>query len=459
MSIQRSFLGLGGGGKVRQAAGAAQAVPTYEETHTPLPLFLNGTECAAKPLFKAILSNFAFLHFQFSIIIFLSAVLLSAGFLCSCKASSEPDDMFILPAERPYDEFGGKSADRTFTILTQDDWTAALASISAGTGNGEENYWIDIADNVSVAGSTPTFGTRSGIAVIIRSEDKTLSLESAGNLIKTAAGQTVSIRDNLTLAGFSGNNTSVVDVVINSDFVMSGNTKITGNTAGAAGGGVRVTGGTFTMTGSSSVAGNTATGTSAGDGGGVSISSGFFYMTGNATVSGNTAGDDGGGIMMTGGFFMMSGSAKITGNISHNDTNKNANGGGIYLGNGTFVMKDSAEISGNTSWSSNSSSGAGIEMAGSSVFRLGGGLISGCDTSHDAAAHDPSNPTARDSCNVNWNGTAELTGAGAALRKAGGGAEYGPVDEDGAFTGGATALALIVANIESTIHVINGVLQ
>ncbi|MDR2490318.1 MAG: hypothetical protein LBD20_02835, partial [Spirochaetaceae bacterium] len=365
-------------------------------------------------------------------------------------------DITLSVEPRTYDEFGGKSADRTFTILSQEDWTAALASISAGTGDDEVNYWIDIAGNVSAAGSTnATFGSRNDITVIIRGEDTKLSLASTGNLIKTAEGQTVSIRDNLTLEGYSNNNISVVHVP-DGDFMMSGSTKITGNSVGSAfGGGVRVTGGTFTMTGSSSVTGNATTGNSNGDGGGVSITAGFFYMSENATVSGNTAVDDGGGVYMTGGFFMMSGSAKITGNITHIDTSKNANGGGMLHNGGTFVMKDSAEISGNTAWGSNGSSGAGIEMLGG-VFRFGGGTITGCDGTHDLLAHDPSNPAARDSCNVNWTGTAERTGAGAALRKGEGGtAQIGPVDDSGEFTGGTAALA----TSETTIYVISGELQ
>jgi hypothetical protein len=156
--------------------------------------------------------------------------------------------------------------------------------------------------------------------------------------------------------------------------------------------------------------------------------------------------------MQLGGFFMMSDNSKLTGNTALNNTSSGGDGGGIMIV-GTFVMKDFAEISGNTAWGTSRGSGAGVCQGG--TFRFGGGIITGCDGTHDPSAHDPSNPAARDSCNVNWNGAAVITTYGAAYYKYSGTAQYGPVNDSGAFVSGGTALD----TSESTIHVVSGVLQ
>ena len=371
------------------------------------------------------------------------------------KQPSQPTEE-LPPGEKTYDEFGGQPADRTFTISGAEDWTEALTTIREGADDGEANYIIDITDSMNIPGSSaPTFGSRDDIAVIIQGDDITLTLEGTGNLIKTAAGQTVSVQDSVTLEGNSGNNTSVVSVPAGV-FEMSGTAQVISNKAtNNSGGGVNVSGGTFIMKGHSSVTGNSATGNAAGDGGGVYLNNGSFTMMEDAVISGNVSGDDGGGLHVTAGTFTMGGRAKITGNIAHNDTSNGADGGGIWMHNGTIVMKDEAEISGNTAWGNSRGTGGGIGMQGG-TFRFGGGTITGYDANHAAEAHDPSQPATRDTCNINWQNGAVNTSTGTALYKAGGTAQYGLIDDvTGAFTDGGTDLA----STSNTIRVVNGELQ
>ena len=403
--------------------------------------------------------------------VFVGSILtISTVLLFSCEADEEspggpaivqpkPVPPEQLPGEKTYDEFGGQSADRVFTISGAEDWTDALTAISEGADDGEANYFIDITENVSVPGSTaPTFGDRTDIAVIIWGDDTTLKLAGTGNLIKMAEGQTVSVRDSVTLEGNASNNTSLVSIPAGV-FEMSDTVKITGNKAGnTAGGGVRVTGsGALTMKGQSSVTGNFATGSSNGDGGGVSLNGGSITMTEDASISGNTAEDDGGGVYMLAGTFKMGGRAKITGNITKNNSNSLANGGGMFISAGLFVMKDEAEISGNTAWGERGRAGGGIQTyTNNAVFRFGGGTITGCDASHAATAHNPENPEDRDSCNINWTGTAVSAVNGPALANGTNAAQYGLLDEEtDEFTEGGTDLV----TTSNTIYVINGELQ
>ena len=135
------------------------------------------------------------------------------------------------------------------------------------------------------------------------------------------------------------------------------------NTAGTSkaasdGGGVYVTTsnnkkGTFTMTGGE-ISGNTAIR----NGGGVAVVNGTFKMSGDAKITGNSAQIDwqdyehkGGGVFVgAGSTFTMSENASISGNLVRSGyTNSNAQGAGVYVSEGgTFTMNGNASIKSNT---------------------------------------------------------------------------------------------------------------
>ncbi|MDE2523105.1 MAG: InlB B-repeat-containing protein [Methanocorpusculum sp.] len=174
--------------------------------------------------------------------------------------------------------------------------------------------------------------------------------------------------------------------------IISGDAKITGNTATTSGGGIHVTQGTLTMTGGSisentgapkggagiclsqnatfemsggSITGNkgtdtyacfggggvslddgakemimtggTISGNSAGQGGGVLVDTGCLTMS-DGTISGNSA-EIGGGVMVgTSGVLNLSGAAKIT------DSSATTNGAGVYV-EGKLGMSENANVS------------------------------------------------------------------------------------------------------------------
>jgi hypothetical protein len=118
---------------------------------------------------------------------------------------------------------------------------------------------------------------------------------------------------------------------------------------------------------------NTANGTG---GGGVKVSSGgSFNMSGDAKISGNTANMYGGGVEVSEGSFDMSGGAEISGNIA------NQSGGGVYVGgciSASFTMSGGT-ISGNIADDTTGyGTGGGVYVAGATtVFDKTGGIIYG----------------------------------------------------------------------------------
>jgi len=161
-------------------------------------------------------------------------------------------------------------------------------------------------------------------------------------------------------------------------FTMYGGT-IKGNNTTNGGGGVYVGGGTFNMTGGS-ISINTVTTGGGGKGGGVYVAGGTFKMSGNASVSynssncttGYTGGSNGGGVYVaSSGEFIMNG-----GSIKENTTlNEYSGGGGVYVNGGTFNM-NSGSIKENTS-SNNGSSGGGVYVTSSGRFTMTDGTVSG----------------------------------------------------------------------------------
>ena len=125
-------------------------------------------------------------------------------------------------------------------------------------------------------------------------------------------------------------------------FTMSGGS-ITGNSASSGGGGVNNDCGTFNMSGGS------ITGNSAEEGGGVSSDNlgSQFTMSGNAVISGNSATEGGGGVCIgrNGTVFTMNGGS-ITGNTAKIGGGVYNRYGGAFNMNGGSVTGNSATVKG-----------------------------------------------------------------------------------------------------------------
>jgi uncharacterized repeat protein (TIGR02543 family) len=293
----------------------------------------------------------------------------------------------------------------TYIITNTAEWNAAITAIRAAPN---ADYILDIADpgtGIGIAGATAnTFGTTTAgntLSVALTGTGR-LFLTSQGNMLRVAANQTLIIDSpNLTLEGLKNgqngavqdNNQTVVYVTGIGGELKLKNGTITGNTSSGNGGGVYVSGSTFTMsggeisgntasqgggvyvTGSGStftmnggeISGNTASGSSSYGGGVYVASSGSFTMSGGE-ISGNTA-NSGGGVSCSGSFTMNGG--EISGNTY-------GSGGGVivYSNSGTFTM-NSGKITGN-----NGNGGGGVNLSSGGTFTMNGGEISGNTASY-----------------------------------------------------------------------------
>jgi hypothetical protein len=223
-------------------------------------------------------------------------------------------------------------------------------------------YTITLNANETIAPQTLYYsGKNVSIALNGGSAERTVSLSSTGSLFTVESGVTLTLGNNVTLQGRSGNTASLVNVNNDSALVMNAGSKITGNTTTSSygGGGIYVfDSGAFTMEGGE-ISGNT----SSFYGGGV-YNNGTFEMSGGE-ITGNSSYSYYGGGVYNNGTFTMSG-GEISGNTS-------SYGGGVYVGGGTFTMSN-GEISGNTA----SSYGGGVSNGG--TFEMSGGEISGNTT-------------------------------------------------------------------------------
>jgi uncharacterized repeat protein (TIGR02543 family) len=250
-------------------------------------------------------------------------------------------------------------------------WTAAspLADLSLEAGlswietNAVEggSYTITLRQNESIGRGTLSYsGKKVNVILSGDASERVISLSTKRALFTVESGVTLTLGNNITLQGLSDNADSLVRVNRGGTLVMNTGSKINGNTAASSyGGGVYVTGGTFTMSGGA-ISGNTATSF----GGGVYVIDGTFMMSGGA-ISGNTSYSYGGGVSVYNGTFTMSGEA-ISGNTAY------SYGGGVYVTGGTFTMSGGA-ISDNTA----SYGGGGVYVNGGTFIKQSGGAIYG----------------------------------------------------------------------------------
>ncbi|MDR2053722.1 MAG: hypothetical protein LBP80_09930 [Treponema sp.] len=201
--------------------------------------------------------------------------------------------------------------------------------------------------------NSPVYNKTDAAIVLKGSQAVTLSLTGQGSLFTIRTGGNLTLAQNITLKGVANNTSSLVRVSASGVFVMKDNSKIIDNEAvDQSGGGVRVSGGSFTMQDTASISGNT----SSKSGGGVDVGDGAFTMRGNASITNNTA-EAGGGVNVGNATLAMQDTASISSNTANSD-----HGGGVKVGkNATLIMQDTASISGNTS---SNAQGGGVWLHG-----------------------------------------------------------------------------------------------
>jgi hypothetical protein len=119
---------------------------------------------------------------------------------------------------------------------------------------------------------------------------RTISLASNGYMFRIDANSTLTLNANVTLAGKSGNNASVV-IVYNPSavFTMNDGSKITGNVTSTESGAVHLYQGQFIMNGGE-ITGNSTTNTGYRATGGVLLNSSYTLTMNGGSITGNTGG-------------------------------------------------------------------------------------------------------------------------------------------------------------------------
>jgi hypothetical protein len=187
--------------------------------------------------------------------------------------------------------------------FTMNDNTTVYGNTASNYGGGVNvsgsGIFIIMNGNATVSGNTANYG--GGVSV------------DGGNSFTMNGSAAVS---NNTASNYGGGVS-----VSSGSFVMSGNATVSNNTASNYGGGVYVRSGSFVMSGSASVSSNTA-------GSGVFVFNGSFTMNDSATVSGNT-GANGGGVCVSGNSYTTASFTMNGGSVSGNTASYN--GGGVYV--------------------------------------------------------------------------------------------------------------------------------
>lgn len=198
---------------------------------------------------------------------------------------------------------------------------------------------------------------------------------NGGGMLLSSSGPAVLTFEDNTISENTGNNSgggiyfANLSDTTSSRLEMKGDT-VTGNTAGAEGGGIRLTASQGSLEASLTgciVSANTAQGS---NGGGIWAGGAGNHLTlqGVTIVTENAAEDrNGGGIYFnsTAGSLTLTGPVKVTDNRSHN------RGGGICSFTGRVQINDSAEIAYNTA----QDYGGGISASESAPVTMTGGTI------------------------------------------------------------------------------------
>jgi hypothetical protein len=286
---------------------------------------------------------------------------------------------------------------KTYTVIVWPDSYSLATAFAWINSNAisSRTYTIVVENSTSLA---PTTINKSNVNIILSggTSEKTISLSSNGSLFTVSSG-TLTLENNITLAGLTANNASLVKVNNSGSLVMKTGSKIQNNTVTidsstsssnvAAGGGVYISG-SFTMDGGT-ISGNRVEATNSSSssynntikalGGGVYFYSGTFTMN-NGTISNNTAYSNkyataGGGVYVdTYITFTMNGGT-ISNNTAESSSvlaTSNTYGGGVAVwDNSTFTMKGGT-ISGNIVKTASNCLGGGVYSTGSSFTKTGG---------------------------------------------------------------------------------------
>jgi hypothetical protein len=298
-------------------------------------------------------------------------------------------------SSKSYTVTANDNTTKTYTVtVTVTNTTLATAFIWINSNNtiSGRTYTIVAQANESLAPTTidPTY---SNINIILSggTSEKTITLNDNGSLFTVSYG-TLTLENNITLAGRTTNNASLVMINDNGKLVMKTGSKIQNNTKtvnddDAYGGGVYIKGGTFTMDGGT-ISGNKVDATSSSlsytntiraKGGGVYFYLGTFVMNGG-TISNNTAYSNkfataGGGVYVDDSeTFTMSG-----GTISDNTAESSSvlatsytYGGGVAIWDGGTFTMTSGTISGNTAKTASNCQGGGVYVRGTKFTKTGG---------------------------------------------------------------------------------------
>ncbi|GHV80887.1 hypothetical protein AGMMS49944_26780 [Spirochaetia bacterium] len=229
----------------------------------------------------------------------------------------------------------------------------------------------------------PGLGSANPVTLIIMTDPGdvwTIKLDKQGSLFTVNQYAELILDESIVLQGYAAEHNDPTDnnaplVWVNSGaLTMKKNSQIIGNTtrnttanrydglANGYGGGVYVTGGTFTMRDQSCVTGHTVIDSYGG--GGVYVTNGAFEMWEASSVKDNRSLYSGGGVIFTGSssnVFTMHDTSSITSNVSV-DT-----GGGVSVSGAKFVMEDSSFISLNFT-RGNSGGGGGVYSTGTFIM-------------------------------------------------------------------------------------------
>jgi len=252
---------------------------------------------------------------------------------------------------------------------------AAVAHVNDNPGT----FTLLVGADVTVDTATTSLAENVHLTVEGIGGRRTITRSGNGSLFTVnGANRSLTLGDNITLEGHSGNNNLLVNVLAGGSLTMNAGAWITGNTVSGSGtgGAVNVSGAgsTFTMNGGE-IFGNTANDSA---GGGVRVAvEALFVMHEGAVIRDNTAtGNNSGGGMrvLSGASFVMHEGAVIR----DNEAEGNNSAGGVFVGDtgNTFTMLG-GEIRGNEATGATSTVGGVRVNIG--AFRMVNGVIYGGD--------------------------------------------------------------------------------
>ncbi|WP_020568315.1 T9SS type A sorting domain-containing protein [Neolewinella persica] len=246
-------------------------------------------------------------------------------------------------------------------------------SIFGGTVNGNQagaeggGIWNNTG-NLVVSGTTVDGNVATGAA----------ANQGGGGLFQNEGGGAITVKDNAVISnnkatGTSGSGGGILVDVDGTLTIL--NATISGNEANRAGGGIEdASGGATQLTITNGTISDNVVFNAPGNGGGIHVGGDGNISFRSGTVSGNQAGAEGGGIWIGSGTLTVGQKTIIDGNsAAGNDPDQG--GGGLYSnGGGTMFIQNDVVIS-NNSATGTSGSGGGILNNTGATLRIDGAII------------------------------------------------------------------------------------